>query len=80
MYFVRYGDPDALAAKANQAGFLDKLMFWKADEKDKPEQYRIAVAEAAPQQPRDRAGSERRARQARPTSEKILALLHDQLK
>ncbi len=79
VYFVRYGDPDALAAKANQAGILDKLKFWKADEKDKPEQYQIVVAEAAANSivsVQDPGGVPDRS----PTSEKILALLKDQLK
>ena len=79
VYFVRYGDPDALAAKANQAGILDKLKFWKADEKDKPEQYQIVVAEAAQNSVvsvQDPGGVPDRS----PTSEKILALLKDQLK
>lgn len=79
VYFVRYGDPDALAAKANQKGILDKLMFWKADENDKPEQYQIVVAEAAQNSVvsvQDPGGTPDRS----PTSEKILALLKDQLK
>lgn len=79
VYFVRYGDPDALAAKANQAGLLDKLMFWKADEKDKPEQYQIVVAEAAQNSVvsvQDPGGVPDRSA----TSQKILALLKDQLK
>jgi outer membrane protein assembly factor BamC len=79
VYFVRYGDPDALAAKANNAGWLTKLQFWKADEKDKPEQYQIVVAEAAQSSVvsvQDAGGVPDRT----PTSEKILALLKDQLK
>ncbi|MCC6868195.1 MAG: outer membrane protein assembly factor BamC [Burkholderiales bacterium] len=79
VYFVRYGDPDALAAKANQAGILDKLMFWKADEKDKPEQYQIVVAEAAQNSVvsvQDPGGVPDRTA----ASQKILALLKDQLK
>ncbi len=79
VYFVRYGDPDALAAKANQAGILDKLMFWKADEKDKPEQYQIVVAEAAANSVvsvQDPGGVPDRTA----ASQKILTLLKDQLK
>jgi outer membrane protein assembly factor BamC len=79
VYFVRYGDPDALAAKANNAGWLTKLQFWKADEKDKPEQYQIVVAQSAQisvVSVQDPGGAPDRT----PTSEKILALLKDQLK
>ena len=35
-------------AKDSDKGFSTKLMFWKTDEKDKPEQYRIMVAEGDP--------------------------------
>ena len=79
VYFVRYGDPDALAAKANNAGWLTKLQFWKTDEKDKPEQYQIVVAESAQNSVvsvQDPGGAPDRTA----TSEKILALLKDQLK
>ena len=54
-------------------------MFWKKDEKDKPEQYRIVVAEASPRSlvsVQDPDGAPDRT----PTSDKILALLKDQLK
>lgn len=45
LYFVRYQDPDAEAAKKKG---LSRLAFWRSDEKTGPEQYRIQVA-AAPQ-------------------------------
>lgn len=79
VYFVRFGDPDALAAKANNAGWLTKLQFWKSDEKDKPEQYQIVVAEVAPNSVvsvQDPGGVPDKTA----ASEKILALLKDQLK
>ena len=79
VYFVRYGDPDALAKKANDAGWLQKMQFWKSDEKDKPEQYQIVVADSAPSSVvsvQDPGGTPDRTA----TSEKILALLKDQLK
>jgi len=79
VYFVRFGDPDALAAKKNNAGWLEKLQFWKTDEKDKPEQFQIVIAEAAQNSVvsvQDPGGVPDRT----PTSEKILALLKDQLK
>ncbi|MFO1325051.1 MAG: outer membrane protein assembly factor BamC [Burkholderiales bacterium] len=79
VYFVRYGDPDALAAKANNAGLLQKLQFWKTDEKDKPEQYQIVIASVQQNSVvsvQDPGGVPDKS----PTSEKILALLKDQLK
>ncbi len=79
VFFVRFGDPDALAAKANNQGWLDKLQFWKSDEKDKPEQYQIVIAEAAQNSVvvvQDPGGVPDRS----PASEKILALLKEQLK
>jgi uncharacterized lipoprotein len=54
-------------------------MFWRADEKDKPEQYRIKVVEATPASVvsvQDPKGEPDRTQ----NSEKILALLKDQLK
>jgi outer membrane protein assembly factor BamC len=79
VYFVRYADPDSDVAKARDSGWLAKLMFWKTDEKDRPEQYRIKVVEAAPasvvtvQDPKgepDRTSN----------GERILALLREQLR
>lgn len=79
VYFVRYADPDSDVAKARDQGWLAKLMFWKQDEKDRPEQYRIKVIEAAPtsvvtvQDPKgepDRTSN----------GERILALLREQLR
>jgi outer membrane protein assembly factor BamC len=80
IYFVRYADPDSdMARKDREQGFLSKLMFWKTDEKDKPEQYRIKVAEAAPTSVvsvQDPNGAPDKTQ----NSERILALLKDQLK
>jgi len=80
IYFVRYADPDsAMARKDREQSWLAKLMFWKPDDKDKPEQYRIKVVEAAPASVvsvQDPKGEPDRTQ----NSEKILALLKDQLK
>jgi outer membrane protein assembly factor BamC len=76
VYFVRYADPEA---SAKQQGWLDKLMFWKTDERDRPEQYRIVVADAAPRSVvtvQDPNGAPDRT----PASDRILALLRDQLR
>ena len=80
-YFVRFADPDAdMARKDRDKGFISKLMFWrKDDEKDKPEQYRIKVVETTPQSTvsvQDPKGEPDRSQ----ASDRILALLRDQLK
>jgi outer membrane protein assembly factor BamC len=76
LYFVRYANPDIDVQKK---GWLDKLKFWKSDEKDKPEQYRVLVTQADPASVvtvQDPAGSVERTA----NGDKILALLQDQLK
>ena len=78
LYYVRYSDPDTEISKRDQ-GWLAKLMFWKKEEGDKPEQYRIAVVEAAPRSMvtvQDPKGTPDKT----PASDRILALLKDQLK
>jgi outer membrane protein assembly factor BamC len=81
-YFVRFADPDTeMARKDREKGFLSKLFtFWKKDDdKEKPEQYRIKIAEASPQSTvvvEDTTGKPDHS----PASERILALLRDQLK
>ena len=76
LYFVRYSNPD-LDPKKNK-GWLDRLQFWKSEE-PKPEQYRVVVTEVDPNSVvtvQDPAGATDRS----PNSDKILALLQDQLK
>ena len=76
VYFVRYGDPDSQQKK--DESFIEKLKFWK-DKTPPPEQYRIFIADTPPpsvvtvQDPNG-------APDTSPNSEKILALLKDQLK
>jgi len=75
LYYVRYADPDA---QKKDTGWLSKLMFWK-DTAEKPEQYRILIAESKPPAlvtVQDSNGAPDKT----PASEKILALLKDQLK
>jgi outer membrane protein assembly factor BamC len=77
LYYVRYANPD-LDVKKNDKGWLDKLKFWKGDE-NKPEQYRVVVTKADPSSVvtvQDPAGAPDRSA----NSDKILALLQDQLK
>lgn len=79
LYYVRYADPDSDVAKARDSGWLAKLMFWKTDEKDRPEQYRIKVAESAASSVvtvQDTKGETDRSA----NSERILALLREQLR
>jgi outer membrane protein assembly factor BamC len=80
VYFVRYADPDIEAArKDKESGFLTKLMFWRTETPDKPEQYRILVAQLDPRSivtVEDPNGAPDKTA----TGEKILGLLKDQLK
>jgi outer membrane protein assembly factor BamC len=81
LYFVRYVDPEADAAKKGEKGWLDKLMFWKSDTpgaNDKS-QYRIFIkgdASVSSVQVLSREGGVEKT----DTSKKILGLLFDQLK
>jgi len=78
LYFVRYSDPDADISKRDQ-GWLSKLAFWRKEEAEKPEQYRIAVVESSPRSlvtVQDPKGAPDKT----PASDRILALLKDQLK
>jgi outer membrane protein assembly factor BamC len=78
VYFVRFGDPDN-AAKTGSDSIWSKLQFWKTDDKGKPEQYQILVAEATPisvVSVQDPGGIPDKTA----TSEKILTMLKDQLK
>ena len=68
-----------MSRKDREESWLAKLAIWKKDDKDKPEQYRIKVVEAAPTSivsVQDPKGDPDRTQ----NSEKILALLKDQLK
>ncbi len=75
LYFVRYADPDA---DKKDTGFFSKFAFWR-DKTEKPEQYRIQVAEAP-------GGSSVVVQDPKGTPDKsttggrILGLLRDQLK
>jgi outer membrane protein assembly factor BamC len=76
LYFVRYANPDLDVKK--DKGWLDKLAFWKSDE-PKTEQYRVVVTQADPRSVvtvQDPAGAPDKS----VNSDKILALLKDQLK
>ncbi len=80
VYFVRYADPEAGLARNKEQGLLSRLAFWRDDgPKVKPEQYRVAVtsaAEASRVQILDKNG----VAESSPTANRILTLLHEQLK
>lgn len=79
VYFVRYVDPEAEGGKGDK-GFLSKLAFWKGDKNiNRNEQYRIQVSETA-----DgcvvRVLNKDNVAEKSETSDRILTLLHEQLK
>ncbi len=77
LYFVRYVDP--LVAEKKKKGFFGKLKFWGKDKKPKNIEYFISlVGEQAATQVvvLDKAGE----RDTGSTADRILALLHKQLK
>lgn len=80
LYFVRYIDPDADVNSKKETGWLSKLKFWGGSSTPVgKEQYRILVQEST-------GGAEVKvlnkdgAREQSDTSNRILTLLHDQLK
>ena len=82
LYFVRYVDPDIDGKKkADDTGFMSKLMFWKGSTSDKPTQaqYRIhlkTTGESTTVQVLSREGGVDQS----DTSKRILGLLYEQLK
>src|SRR5215471_13253974 len=77
LYFVRYSNPDLDPTKSKS--WFETLQFWKSSEKGKPEQYRVVVTQVDPNSivtVQDPSGAADRS----PNSDKILALLQDQLK
>ncbi|HLA34164.1 MAG TPA: outer membrane protein assembly factor BamC, partial [Rhodocyclaceae bacterium] len=82
LYYVRYVDLQNDDKKKEEKGFVSRLMFWKGDDKNKPDQatqYRIHLAasgNATNVQVLTREGGSDRSE----VSKRILSLLHDQLK
>jgi outer membrane protein assembly factor BamC len=78
LYYVRYVDPD-VDGSGKSSGVWSKLAFWRGEDGQKNEQYRISVANAD-------TGSEVRVQNAEgvdsksPTAGRILALLQEELK
>jgi len=75
LYYVRYADPDT---EKKDEGFLSKFAFWR-DKTEKPEQYRIVVSDTGTASAVLVQNSEGAPEKAA-ASNKILALLRDQLK
>ena len=81
VYFVRYADPEAeMGQKDNEKGLLSRLFDWTSkDSKVKPEQYRVKVQ---PDQEFSMVNvlNKDGAPENNKTAQRILALLHEQLK
>jgi outer membrane protein assembly factor BamC len=82
LYFVRYADPDA-EMKEKERGFLSRMFSWGDDSKVKPEQYRVVVSQESAGSSAgsqvyvlNKDGGAERSK----TAQRILALLHEQLK
>jgi outer membrane protein assembly factor BamC len=77
VYFVRYADPQATK---KDEGLLGKLAFWRDDNSAaKPAQYQVAVTSAA-ESSEVKVLDSKGVAESSPTSQRILALLHEQLK
>jgi len=77
IYFVRYADPQATK---KDEGLLGKLAFWRDDKSAaKPAQYQVAVTSAA-ESSEVKVLDSKGVAESSPTSQRILALLHEQLK
>jgi outer membrane protein assembly factor BamC len=74
VYFVRYADPESEASKP---GFLDRL--FNAGSKVKPEQYRVQITQAGTASQVNVLNKDGAA-DASKTAQRILTLLHEQLK
>jgi len=78
IYFVRYNDPDKAAGQ--EKGFFSKLAFWTDDEQiDTNNQYRVRLdqqAEVTLVSVENEAGQP----ESSTTSQRILTLLHEQIR
>ena len=78
LYFVRYADPESeMAVKDAERGFLSKL--FSSSSKVKPEQYRVQVRQAEETSQVQVLNKDGAAESSR-TTQRILSLLHAQLK
>jgi outer membrane protein assembly factor BamC len=81
VYFVRYADPQLDVGAKKDEGVLGRLAFRRSDDKPvlKAEQYRVAVT-SAEESSRVQVLDKNGATESSPTANRILALLHEQLK
>jgi outer membrane protein assembly factor BamC len=79
LYFVRYADPEADLAK-EKPGLLSRLAFWKSDDKSvKAEQFQVLVKALSDNSKVQVLGKDGMVDKSK-TSQRILSLLHEQLK
>ena len=79
LYFVRYADPEAGMSK-EKPGLLSRLAFWRSDDKGvKAERFQVQVRASADNSQVQVLGNEGGADISK-TSQRILSLLHEQLK
>jgi outer membrane protein assembly factor BamC len=79
LYFVRYADPEAEMAK-EKPGLLSRLAFWKSDDKSvKAEQFQVLVTSTSDNSQVQVLGKDGMVDKSK-TSQRILSLLHEQLK
>ena len=78
LYFVRYADPESeMVTKNSERGFLSKL--FSSDAKVKPEQYRVQIR-GAEENSQVQVLNKEGAAESSKTTQRILSLLHAQLK
>jgi outer membrane protein assembly factor BamC len=77
VYFVRYADPEA-EMKEKDKGLIARMFSW-GDSKVKPEQYRVQITSEA-QASQVLVLNKEGAAEASKTAQRILSLLHEQLK
>jgi outer membrane protein assembly factor BamC len=78
LYFVRYADPE-IEMKDKDKGLLGRLFSFGSDSKVKPEQYRVQVS-AEPAGSQIHVLNKEGAAERSKTANRILTLLHEQLK
>ncbi len=79
LYFVRYADPETEIAK-EKPGLLSRLAFWRSDDKSvKAEQFQVLVKASSDNSQVQVLGKDGLVDKSK-TSQRILSLLHDQLK
>ena len=81
IFYVRYIDPEVDAsASSEKKSWTEKLMFWKAPNKNTQPQYRIHVADAGANSSQVLVQDSKGTTETSATGKKILGLLYDQLK